>query len=97
LLARSGRTLVVVEVKARRRGEPAEAVDQLELEAHVLRVQPRQACSPCLDFFLDLRLPLRAIVAGGVFQKRFLPGDPRARVARLGARSRDDPGRQPRS
>jgi putative endonuclease len=26
LLARSGRTLVVVEVKARRRGEPAEAV-----------------------------------------------------------------------
>ena len=27
VLARSGRTLVVVEVKARRRGEPAEAVD----------------------------------------------------------------------
>jgi putative endonuclease len=55
VLARSGRTLVVVEVKARRRGEPAEAVGpdrqrMLRRCAEVLLADPAQAWADGVRF-----------------------------------------------
>jgi putative endonuclease len=55
VLARSGRTLVVVEVKARRRGEPAEAVGperqrMLRRCAELLLAEPAQAWATAVRF-----------------------------------------------
>ena len=55
MLARSGRTLVVVEVKARRRGEPAEAVGperqrMLRRCGEVLLADPAHAWATAIRF-----------------------------------------------
>jgi putative endonuclease len=55
VLARSGRTLVIVEVKARRRGEPAEAVGperqrMLRRCAELLLAEPSQAWATAVRF-----------------------------------------------
>ena len=55
VLARSGRTLVLVEVKARRRGEPAEAVGperqrMLRRCAELLLAEPAQAWATAVRF-----------------------------------------------
>ena len=72
VLARSGRTLVVVEVKARRRGEPAEAVGperqrMLRRCAEILLADPAQAWASAVRFDVVAVTGLRVRVLRDAF------------------------------
>jgi putative endonuclease len=72
VLARSGRTLVVVEVKARRRGDPAEAVGperqrMLRRCAEVLLADPAQAWATDVRFDVVAVTGFRIRVLRGAF------------------------------
>jgi putative endonuclease len=69
VLARSGRTLVVVEVKARRRGEPAEAVGP-ERQRMLRRCGEVLLADPAQDWANAVRFDVVAVTG---LRFRFLP------------------------